>query len=306
MTPFTYRSRAAHSNSKSFRETSKSPQSNSDSRLVDEEGGNENGRGSESATVSSPTDDPAMGIQSSEASGTNHVEGTKVDEKKPPNPIKSSPVPKTHPYSRKIDITPRKSSSPSVERVLPRILSYEKSKDDSSPFSSSSSSPKPRNAQLKRRSTINNTSSRTRLLPATPVRRNTKTQLSIGNNLQLPSRSEGNSCRNSLCLIEDVEQPDAAAGGSSVNGGSSVEAVNSKKKLVNSSQDLSMCSKDGSGGRLTPLGGGLGEARKNTTPIGSTASIDGKTERPSTPKVKHTVQYRGKRVGFFVDVPLSK
>ncbi len=138
--------------------------------------------------------------------------------------------------------------------------------------------------QLKRRSTISSSSNRSRLLPAMPVRRKPQTATKLTNKPP-PSRSAGNSNRNSLCLIEDSSEVAEAS-----------ELGETDSEKTTSIQDLPevTCKNGGMGsGRATPVGVGL-LARQNSNPTGSAVSVNGKTERPTTPKSKHTVQYSGK------------
>jgi len=286
-TPFTYRS----SVSKSFREPSSrgNPSRRPGSSKIeeDETGGKQ---GPDVAESSSGEQRAAKTIQSSSSKeaklrgASSKNKDTEDTPAKPQAPSARSPATKSHPYSRKMDITPRK-PSPSMERserTRPRILSYENSKNGSSPFSSAvSSSPKPRNAQIKRRSTISSPANRAKLLPATPVRRKPQESSRHIKSRQLPSRSAGNSCRNSLLIEEPLSE-----------GGSTAEvSPTSSTKLANSSQDLSTCGKEGGGERLDATGL---SAHKNTTPVSSVLSADERSgDGPSTPKLKHTFRNSG-------------
>ena len=301
-TPFTYRS----SVSKSFREPSRDPSrrpgSSPGSRLLEDQAKSSK-QPSDELALSSSENQQVMTKTSqsssssfkeeklSEAASSKNKDNTEVMSTSKSQALAAkTPPTKSHPYSRKMDITPRK-PSPSVERTKPRILCYENGKNDSSPFSSAAtSSPKPnRHAQIKRRSTISSPSNRAKLLPATPVRRKPQEKKPSNDSRHLPSRSAGNSCRNSL-LIEEQPSEDVPSKARPSSSSSS-----SSSKLVNSSQDLSVCGKEGGGdvgrGRLDVTGLG---ARKNTTPVGSTSSLDGRMgSEPSTPKSKHTFQNSG-------------
>ena len=120
-----------------------------------------------------------------------------------------SPVVKTHPYSRRIDIPPVAS-----ERHRPRILTYEKS-DAESPN-------RPKQALLVRRSTVASISPGKRLLPATPMRRGTRIGKSVSPSIpmatnfnsfatKLASSLEGVAKENSLregSISEDAADDD--------------------------------------------------------------------------------------------------
>lgn len=281
---FKYRSQAT-AVSRSFRGHERRRTSPQDADLANRrllDGEIESGYSSDRPRRLSPSEDCTSSTCESSSVGEVKVEPGKEcleeRESKPRTPSTKAPPTKTHPYSRRIEITPR-TASPSTKRARPRLLSHGITENDSS--AASPPSPRINPTILKRRSTMSSIPSSRRLLPAIPVRRNVQPRTSSGV-IQGLSPLAG---RNSIYEIQDSETDATDLRGVDVAVDGSPDS-----KLVNSMQDVRTCSQDGGGGDSDKSG--RAGSRTNPTPTGSVTSINSKDDRPPTPKVKHTVQYK--------------
>lgn len=173
---------------------------------------------------------------------------------------------KSHPYTRRIDITPNSPSN--VQRTRPKILAYGKSDVENR---KSKTGP----AMLARRSTLASIPTGRRLLPAPPVRRGSRQMLG---HITSPSSDEKSESSN-------VPTPVSAQSISSfaTKLASSLEDVAAKEKSAqndttdsNSVSDLPV--------KRNPRAAARSES------LSSLHSRD--EEHPPSPRVKHTVQYK--------------
>jgi hypothetical protein len=178
-----------------------------------------------------------------------------------PHPVKS------HPYSRKIDISPIISSP---QRARPKILAYGKSDADLKRKSP---------ALLTRRSTFSSASPGRRLLPAPPVRRGSRTAVLA--NTTTPSGDDRSGSPSNA--------PMPAPGGTqSVNSFAS-KLANSLEDHVKKSQDAAKCAD----GDETSERDALEKPRPHSACPARSESLSSLNEEPPpSPKVKHTVQYK--------------
>lgn len=199
------------------------------------------------------------------------------------SPTCKIPPTKTHPYSRRIEITPR-TASPSSKQSEPQQLLNRKTEQDLSP----ATPPVRKNlANLERRRTISSFPSNRRLLPATPVRRNVPSQTVAGGASPTVSSLAGGSNRNSIC-----EAADSGMEADSLGGDDAVDGIvkSADSKLVNRIQDSRKSPLDASGVKKRPVSC-IVESSMNPAPTGAAASMESKEDHLSPAKVKHTVQY---------------
>ena len=221
---------------------------------------------------------------SEESSTCNSIEGSRTElsvgaggatEPSKREELVKSPSNKSHPYSKRIDISPRTLSPNSNQRSRPRILAYGKADAEGRKTKSP--------AMLTRRSTLSSIQTGRRLLPATPMRRGSTRPIQHANSISPSS--------------EKTTPPPVNQSQTSSNGGSdavssfatklvdSLETVASKEKLTRDEQNEEACE-----------GEGPAEPRLHTTPCGSTSSINSKEEVNS--RNKHTVQYNNSSALF--------
>lgn len=172
--------------------------------------------------------------------------------------LTKSPVVRTHPYSRRIDIPPPVTSDP-AQRHRPRILTYERS-DAESPNRPS------RHALLARRSTVASISPGKRLLPATPMRRGSRV---------------GKPVSPSVPTVANNFNSFATKLASSLEGVAKENSLREDHVSEDATDDV------------PPL-----EAQHNPSPSGSSSSINSREEQtPGSNKIKHTVQYKESKKG---------
>lgn len=231
---------------------------------------------------------------SEESSACNSVEGSKTElsvesvagsgsGKREELTVKSQPL-KTHPYSKRIEISPR-SSSPNVQRLRPRILSKADTENRLA---------KTGPALLARRSTLSSIPSGRRLLPAPPMRRGSRPMLVHANSISPSS--------------EKSSPPPSAPAANPNNNDSSSEKVNGETvdsfptKLVSLLEDVATKENsshdnnsfhDNTSDVNPESAASSSEYRLHATPNGgSSSSINSREEQLSGSKVKHTVQYK--------------
>ncbi len=232
------------------------------------------------------SDHPRRSSLSEESSTYNSAEGSQTELSMPTGspggdgakeqregPVKTPAAAKSHPYSRRIDITPR-ASSPSILRARPRVLGYGKVDGDSR-------GAKPKSAALVRRSTMSSIPSGRRLLPATPVRRGKRPVLVHDKNPN--SADEKSSVSEDNNMVDSFEAKLA----------NSLEEAATKEDSPRddfSEDSYKYHSGDGGGG-----GGGEGSLL-HPSPAESTTSINSREEHngSSSSSKKHTVQYKNK------------
>lgn len=173
---------------------------------------------------------------------------------------------KNHPYSRRIDITPR-ASSPCMQKSRPKILPYGKSDKEAR---TAKSGP----AMLVRRSTLASIPTGRRLLPAPPKRRGSRTVTHASSSS--PSSEKSASPKNSTPVTN-------------------TDSVNSfATKLVNLLEDVSAKDSTVTENRESGI---PGEACLHPTPAESSSSVNSKEDQKGEePKVKHTVQYKSSAI----------
>lgn len=188
---------------------------------------------------------------------------------------KSTTPTKSHPYSRRIDLT----NSPVSQRSRPKILAYGKLAD-----------PEKRrpNAMLARRSTLTSLPSGRRLLPAPPTRRGLRPASGHANSATSPPSDERSESSN-------VPTPSSAL---SVNS-FATKLASSLGEVVDKEEESSICND-----RL--VGGGEGVFESDdlaesapaeskfhpTTPRGSVSSLNSQEDLPPSARGRHTVQYK--------------
>ena len=188
---------------------------------------------------------------------------------------KTPPI-KSHPYSRRINITPTTSSP---QRTRPKILAY--GKTDVDIVRKSKTGP----AMLARRSTLASIPMGKRLLPATPMRRGSRTP-SSSHSITTPSGDE-------------ISEPQSAAPTPVTGSSQNVSVLPSKmEKLLDHAGIPKSEEVDGHvGSSEAELPAKPHPPR--TTSSESLSSLDAKEEPPPSPKVKHTVQYKNSALGEY-------
>ena len=185
---------------------------------------------------------------------------------------------KTHPYSRRMIGSPQ-TAFPSKRRPQSRQGAYV----PMDPNQECATVPAIRRnpAALKRRSTITSLPSNRRLLPATPVRRDIQPRKAAGTS-KAGNRPIGAGNRNSIHVCET--QGSDTRRESVSRKGSDVGVKSSHSKLVNSVQHEDNDKEE-------PIMMNTGSSL-NSTPVGIITSVDSKADLQTTPKRKHTVQYK--------------
>ena len=240
---------------------------------------------------------------SEESSTCNSIEGSKTElstvagaEAEKREELVKSPPTKSHPYSRRIDISPRTVSPTSGlgQRSRPKILAYGKATDGEG------RSAKTGPALLTRRSTLSAIHTGRRLLPAPPMRRGSfKPQP----NATTASTTTTQSKETSLSPLNTSSIPTTTEGSS--NSSSSEQVSSFATKLVDSLESMAREKSLQEYGEVDSEmdRGHLAGVRLNTTPSGSTSSIGSSTKEEQLPgsssaaaaaaaQGKHTVQYK--------------
>lgn len=222
---------------------------------------------------------------SEESSASNSVEGSKMELSSVAGEEGSgrreeqakSPSFRSHPYSRRIEISPR-TNSPTTQRSRPRILSYGKAESPSD--GSGGGARKTGPGALARRSTLSSMPTGRRLLPAPPVRRGTARQTAT------PSSKKSTPVLNSV-----------------KHGGGGMDAISSfATKLVDSLETVARKENLPLDDVDEEADGGAREEvpRLQTTPSDSTSSINSREEQGGSSRVKHTVLYNSSAMGEYV------
>lgn len=217
---------------------------------------------------------------SEESSTCNSTEGSKIELSnmvgtelnKREELVKSPPTNKSHPYSRRIDLSPRTLSPTANHKSRPKILAYGKTDPEGRMAKSGP-------AMLSRRSTLSSIQPGRRLLPAPPMRRGSVKPMRHVSSLssERPAISE---------KVSD-NHVDGSNGSETVNSFaeelvSSLETVAKKEKSLQESESEAVSESDGAKDGCV----------HTTTPRGSSSSINSKEDQlPANSRVKHTVQY---------------
>lgn len=219
----------------------------------------ENGSGSSGGMRQSSS----SSIITEESSTSSLTEGSKTEVGVLEGKSREKLTTKNHPYSRRIDITPR-ASSPCMQKSRPKILPYGKSDKEAR---TAKSGP----AMLVRRSTLASIPTGRRLLPAPPKRRGSRTVTHASSSS--PSSEKSASPKNST----------------------NTDSVNSfATKLVNLLEDVSAKDSTVTENRESGI---HGEACLHPTPAESSSSVNSKEDQKGEePKVKHTVQYKSSAI----------
>lgn len=201
----------------------------------------------------------ATGTGSQESSTCTSTEGsrTELSVGEGEESVKT-PTFKSHPYSRRIDITP-------LPRTRPRILEYGNSELDIKRKCKTGP------AMLARRSTLASIPTTRRLLPAPPIRRGSR----------LPSHA-------SVTSPSSDEKSESSSDVPTPGPGSSQSVSSFASKLANSLEDhVESSGVTGENRDLLAKPRPCAAARSE-----SLSSLHSKEDPPPSPKVKHTVQYK--------------
>lgn len=180
--------------------------------------------------------------------------------------VKPPPTFKSHPYSRRIDITPNSSSSP---RTRPKILAYGKSELDGKRTSKTGP------AMLARCNTLTSIPTTRRILPAPPVRRGSKLPSHTG--VTSPSSDEKSESSSNV--------PTPGPGGSP-----SAFAAKLADSLEDHMENSGVTGESSSTKRELPAKPRPRAAVRSE----SLSSLHSKEDPPPSPKVKHTVQFKSR------------
>lgn len=265
---------------------------------------------------------------SEESSTCNSMTGSKTElsvggvggrEELAKSPPMTTPVAatKSHPYSRRIELSPRTMSpttatAASSQRTRPRILTYGKT-DAEGRGTAAKASPAP----LMRRSTLSSIQPGRRLLPAPPMRRGSVKLRRRGGNGG-GGVTNANASGEKLVVSPSSDRVEKSSGRK--DGSEDVDSFASElasslevaRELLQENSDLESAGgvthpgeeREGEDGGAASAAAGAGDRERllHTTPCGSTSSVNsaasGGRELEEESRVRHTVQYNNNSALF--------